>query len=426
MNAIKLTTLSSVFFALGFAFPQIELPSGGDQPSDDPIEPREVELRQASTCANLPSFMLNADRIVGGQDATSEIPWQVSVRAGMNTNLQGGHWCGGTILDAKTILSAAHCFFAGPTLGNSGKEFVNVLNPFIKAGITDVDASNAQVGEIEKFVWNMENEYDDQTKQNDIIILKLKSPLSLNSKVQSACLPSANWAPENDINNKCFVSGWGALKHAGNSPKTLQWVKVPAISNEKCSQSGYGQSPYAPGTITNDMMCAGFDQGGKDACQGDSGGPLVCQNGNSAVISGVVSWGHGCAFANYAGIYSKVTVFLDWIKANMESDSCKFPNWKGDNFCDDENNNAGCEWDGGDCCGDDVKENYCTACECLDPAKQCTGTCGSPHWKGDNWCDDENNNCGCEWDGGDCCGNDVKTTYCKECECLDPSHVAGR
>ena len=89
--------------------------------------------------------MLNADRIVGGQDATSEIPWQVSVRAGMNTNLQGGHWCGGTILDAKTILSAAHCFFAGPTLGNSGKEFVNVLNPFIKAGITDVDASNAQV-----------------------------------------------------------------------------------------------------------------------------------------------------------------------------------------------------------------------------------------------------------------------------------------
>jgi len=95
--------------------------------------------------ANLPSFMLNADRIVGGQDATSEIPWQVSVRAGMNTNLQGGHWCGGTILDAKTILSAAHCFFAGPNLGNSGKEFVNVLNPFIKAGITDVDASNAQV-----------------------------------------------------------------------------------------------------------------------------------------------------------------------------------------------------------------------------------------------------------------------------------------
>ena len=109
------------------------------------------------------------------------------------------------------------------------------------------------------------------------------------------------------------------INHLLEGPKALQWVKVPAISNQKCSQSGYAQSPYGPGTITDDMLCAGFKQGGKDACQGDSGGPLVCQNGNSAVISGVVSWGEGCAYPNYPGVYSKVTVFLDWIKANMVS-----------------------------------------------------------------------------------------------------------
>jgi len=55
------------------------------------------------------------------------------------------------------------------------------------------------------------------------------------------------------------------------------------------------------------------------------------------------------------------------------------------------------------------------------PPSGCTGSCGSPQWKGDDWCDDENNNCGCEWDGGDCCGDDVKTQYCDECLCLDPS-----
>ena len=48
--------------------------------------------------------------------------------------------------------------------------------------------------------------------------------------------------------------------------------------------------------------------------------------------------------------------------------------------------------------------------------------CGSLNWKGDGWCDDENNNAGCEYDGGDCCGENVKTTYCQECQCLDPGY----
>ena len=47
--------------------------------------------------------------------------------------------------------------------------------------------------------------------------------------------------------------------------------------------------------------------------------------------------------------------------------------------------------------------------------------CGSPHWKGDNVCNDENNNKGCGWDGGDCCGDNVKTANCSSCQCLDPN-----
>ena len=47
-------------------------------------------------------------------------------------------------------------------------------------------------------------------------------------------------------------------------------------------------------------------------------------------------------------------------------------------------------------------------------------------YKGDGYCDDPNNNCGCDWDGGDCCGPNVRTTYCDVCACLDPSQAAGR
>ena len=44
---------------------------------------------------------------------------------------------------------------------------------------------------------------------------------------------------------------------------------------------------------------------------------------------------------------------------------CQFPKYKGDGYCDDGNNNAGCSFDEGDCCGDDVITDFCNVCECL-------------------------------------------------------------
>ena len=68
------------------------------------------------------------------------------------------------------------------------------------------------------------------------------------------------------------------------------------------------------------MICAGYPGvGGKDACQGDSGGPFVCNDGGKAVIAGVVSWGNGCALADYPGVYARTTYVLDWIKSQMVS-----------------------------------------------------------------------------------------------------------
>ena len=69
------------------------------------------------------------------------------------------------------------------------------------------------------------------------------------------------------------------------------------------------------------MVCAGLSLGGKDACQGDSGGPLVVSKGpgdNSAIIFGIVSWGEGCARLRYAGVYTRVTKYLSWIRGKMK------------------------------------------------------------------------------------------------------------
>ena len=101
------------------------------------------------------------------------------------------------------------------------------------------------------------------------------------------------------------------------STNNLQWVRVPAITNSECN------SAYGSGMITDSMICAGYPgEGGKDACQGDSGGPFVCANGTKSVIAGVVSWGYGCAEAQYPGVYARVTATLDWINSEMVDMYC--------------------------------------------------------------------------------------------------------
>merc|ERR1712187_507783 len=83
--------------------------------------------------------------------------------------------------------------------------------------------------------------------------------------------------------------------------------------------------------------------------------------------------------------------------------ACGAPNFKGDGFCDDNNNSGGCAWDGGDCCGAKNKYTYCKLCQCKDctKAKPCPGKftkCGSPSYVKDKNCDDDNNHCRCNWD----------------------------
>ena len=86
----------------------------------------------------------------------------------------------------------------------------------------------------------------------------------------------------------------------------------------------------------------------------------------------------------------------------------------GNGVCNDETNNPGCFYDGGDCCVN-INKDHCTDCICYHQENCAFGFTLSE--VGDGICNDETNNADCNYDGGDCCVNvnkDVRT----DCDCI--------
>ena len=107
------------------------------------------------------------------------------------------------------------------------------------------------------------------------------------------------------------------LSSGDDYPKLLQEARVPLLSRSTCtSRRVYGYK------LTNQMMCAGYLNGGIDSCDGDSGGPLVCEYNGVWQLVGVTSWGSGCAQPNAPGVYSRVNQFLDWINDKRQTNQC--------------------------------------------------------------------------------------------------------
>jgi len=225
-------------------------------------------------------------RIVGGTEAyRGAHPWQISLRNDKDST----HRCGGSIISERWILTAAHCLKAGNDYA-------------VAIGAHELNSQGRGIIDTVKTV--IHPEYNDNTYDNDIALLKLSKKIHFGAKVQPICLHEASLPSPRQVT----ISGWGTTSSGGQLSKVLKEVKVPMVSDRKCREH-YGNR------LTGNMICAGSPKGGQDSCQGDSGGPMSYRDmkNHRWVQIGVVSWGDGCGLVGVPGIYADVSKYTDWI-----------------------------------------------------------------------------------------------------------------
>lgn len=264
-------------------------------------------------------------RIVGGTQAEVDAyPFMVS----WHDDLSQHPKCGASLVAPNVVLTAAHCM-----------------------GIKDTETSGVRVGST-KF-----NGGDDSWRSPGIerqIVRRIQHPNFRNKRglkndymllILNEDVP-ANLYPPIDINFNDMLPmkdemlttiGFGTTSFGGDQPDYLQEVNVPVQSFDTCI------SQYNSNVIYESLhICAGFLDGGHDSCQGDSGGPLFSKVNGKFTQFGVVSWGEGCAAANYSGVYARLSGAKDWLVSNICSNinptSDYHPNYCAEGYLDDEEN----------------------------------------------------------------------------------------
>jgi len=247
------------------------------------LEPALQRFRSRLSMRDLDSHDLQ--RIVGGNEArVSQFPFSVL------TVIDNMWWCGGSIINANYVLTAAHCIYLSSTAS-----MYTIIS--LDEGYYWTSTSSRLV---------VHEHYDDYNLINDIGLMRSATPAPNNIYTNYINLPR-QYAGNNFAGYNATIQGFGVYSdERGEVSEVKRYVEQTIMVNNQCY--------WYP---LESEMCTDTT-GGRGPCNGDSGGGLFVgdtdNHSSDRFVVGIVSFGAlaGCEL-DYPAVYTRVTYYLSWI-----------------------------------------------------------------------------------------------------------------
>lgn len=245
----------------------------------------------SSVCAATDSQTGVIDNTMRGDD---NYPFIVALMDTYGSDPYTSHFCGGTLIEANWVVTAAHCL-----VFDNGSEL-----QFVEPGDIDVAVGILDLGEIQAKdriaidAIYIHPDYNDDTLTNDIALLRLAYPVRDKAPIDiySSQVPSTH--------ETVRALGWGRTAIDNYFPFMLNEIDIPLFPRSTFIDLYGGIDP--------DEYTAGFSNQNLDTCDGDSGGPLLYEVEGAWQLLGITSWGNGmgCDDSSSIGGYTSLSYHL--------------------------------------------------------------------------------------------------------------------